>query len=697
MEMESDFLIVMMIVWGAIGLFVTPFVFKNKGRDPQRGAILGLIAGAAGGIILLGPLWFFLPLRGKKCPECAETIRREALTCQYCSHQFPPESLAETPPPTPLHRLILFADWRPALIFTALGITGVAALIVTVIDDWSLFGGEVFIWIAFALSGTVYTHLKQKADWTGALVAVGVGVVSSFVFIQLETVYGPIFFCRYLDYDEVHSSCVEDIEAYEDELFGYDYQDDFQWEDFGASLMFGITAFTGWMYYALFLGIMKGTHRNRMVAFLIITTVVLLMWGWRSRFEQLHGLARYTYWWEPQIWWDAWPWIGLSLLCLVPTFLVPKQRWHLIVIGGGCAVLGMITGFIIWATSTYYYPTSFLRLIIFGGLVGVLGWGWAIMLRWASELLPFAEAPQAALDLPGLDMMADRTAKAAAQAQARLGQASRAAAAAASSAAAAAAQAAQDRAQARAAHTPPSANREVNPETYAAPPTAPSPAVSQASPEAYTLPPTTPTPVPSSQIDPDADTLLPSGPLPGAALPVQAVPSPVPAIQPATLTPQQAAHSIIAARRLTATQTTLAGVRPLPDSASEHVLIFTFATPDHPVCCGFAHLDQVSQNTYEVLGGGVIYLPGPNASVLAGITILRRRAGEPLTVTLGFAFDPAIDRIYVKYADDTKRITQVTSGAFVIMQPGIHSIIHLAALDAGRNVLVRSIPLSPVM
>ncbi len=97
--MNWEAILLWAIVWAIIGGLTTPFFYRQRGRHPATGLFVGIILGAVGGIILLIPIWLFLPHRGKKCPRCAETVRNEALVCKHCGHEFPPSAPTSSPPP----------------------------------------------------------------------------------------------------------------------------------------------------------------------------------------------------------------------------------------------------------------------------------------------------------------------------------------------------------------------------------------------------------------------------------------------------------------------------------------------------------------------------------------------------------------------------------------------------------------------
>ena len=75
--MDVSYLLVW-ILFGFIGLAIG----LKKGINPA----LALLGG-----ILLGPLsllMIFVTPEGKKCPKCAEMIKKEAKVCKHCGYSF---------------------------------------------------------------------------------------------------------------------------------------------------------------------------------------------------------------------------------------------------------------------------------------------------------------------------------------------------------------------------------------------------------------------------------------------------------------------------------------------------------------------------------------------------------------------------------------------------------------------------------
>lgn len=69
-------------LWLLCGLIGTTIGIK-KGYHPIISLLGGLILG------IFSPLMIFITSKVKKCPQCGESVKKEALVCRFCKYEFP--------------------------------------------------------------------------------------------------------------------------------------------------------------------------------------------------------------------------------------------------------------------------------------------------------------------------------------------------------------------------------------------------------------------------------------------------------------------------------------------------------------------------------------------------------------------------------------------------------------------------------
>ncbi len=86
---ESEIFII--VCWGVVGGLLCGIINSNKGYDPGMGFLVGLFFGPIlGTILLLVRKDNKKGLGLRKCPFCAEWIKKEASFCKYCHRDIPP-------------------------------------------------------------------------------------------------------------------------------------------------------------------------------------------------------------------------------------------------------------------------------------------------------------------------------------------------------------------------------------------------------------------------------------------------------------------------------------------------------------------------------------------------------------------------------------------------------------------------------
>ncbi len=81
------------LLWLGLG-FLVAYYYKERGLNPLVGFVLSILLSPLIALIISffiqpGSLNIFGGI--KKCPRCAESVKKEARICRYCGYEFPEE------------------------------------------------------------------------------------------------------------------------------------------------------------------------------------------------------------------------------------------------------------------------------------------------------------------------------------------------------------------------------------------------------------------------------------------------------------------------------------------------------------------------------------------------------------------------------------------------------------------------------
>ena len=115
---------IIVLLFGAIaGVIVGAIIGESKGRAGE-GAVLGGLLGPIGWLVVgLGPD-YKAASESRKCPFCAELVKREATVCKHCGRELPFAA------PAIIESVPEIAPWRDPLFMLKVAVIFIVVLAV---------------------------------------------------------------------------------------------------------------------------------------------------------------------------------------------------------------------------------------------------------------------------------------------------------------------------------------------------------------------------------------------------------------------------------------------------------------------------------------------------------------------------------------------------------------------------------------
>lgn len=124
---------------------------------------------------------------------------------------------------------------------------------------------------------------------------------------------------------------------------------------------------------------------------------------------------------------------------------------------------------------------------------------------------------------------------------------------------------------------------------------------------------------------------------------------------------------------------------------------FSYVGQTGTPCAGYVVLIQAGGAWQLTDNGALVCAAQPAAETVAATMLFLLSNGEPQTIVFGRVMTPSVSAVSVTFDDGTVQAAAVLAGGVVLVRPGVTGVTSMVGLDAQGNVVLPSIPLSPVL
>lgn len=127
----------------------------------------------------------------------------------------------------------------------------------------------------------------------------------------------------------------------------------------------------------------------------------------------------------------------------------------------------------------------------------------------------------------------------------------------------------------------------------------------------------------------------------------------------------------------------------------DRVAGFSYVNLNGFPCAGFL-LSASTSGAWQPNNGALICAPQPGIEAQSAVTFFLTSDGQAYTIVFGRIDNPAVTAIAAIYDDNSSQTVNPSMGGFLILKPGVASVLVITAINAQGNTVIPNIPQSPV-